>query len=79
MNYGADTGMVSPMGTTKVTVELPADLLERARRSTGEGITATIRRGLELVASTRAQEQLRGLRGRVKFSIDLAALREDRR
>ncbi len=67
------------MGTTKVTVELPADLLERARRSTGEGITATIRRGLELVASTRAQEQLRGLRGRVKFSIDLAALREDRR
>lgn len=71
--------MVSPMGTTKVTVELPADLLERARRSTGEGITATIRRGLELVASTRAQEQLRGLRGRVKFSIDLAALREDRR
>ena len=67
------------VGTTKVTVELPADLLERARRSTGEGITATIRRGLELVASTRAQEQLRGLRGRVKFSIDLAALREDRR
>ncbi len=67
------------MGTTKVTVELPADLLERARRSTGEGITATIRRGLELVASTRAQERLRGLRGRVKFSIDLAALREDRR
>ncbi len=67
------------MGTTKVTVELPADLLERARRSTGEGITATIRRGLELVASTRAQEQLRGLRGRVKFSIDLAAIRADRR
>ena len=67
------------VGTTKVTVELPTDLLERARRSTGEGITATIRRGLELVASTRAQEQLRGLRGRVKVSIDLAALRADRR
>ncbi|MBK5296646.1 MAG: hypothetical protein JJE40_05755 [Vicinamibacteria bacterium] len=66
------------MGTTKVTVELPADLLARARKTTGEGITATIRRGLELVASTRAQEQLRGLRGRVKFSIDLAALRQDR-
>lgn len=65
------------MSTTKVTVEVPADLLARARKTTGEGITATIRRGLELVVSTRAQEQLRGLRGRVKFSIDLAALRQD--
>lgn len=67
------------MATTKVTVELPADLLERARRSTGEGITGTIRRGLELVAASRAQEQLRALRGKVKFSIDLDALRDDRR
>lgn len=66
------------MSTTKVTVELPADLLSRARKTTGEGITATIRRGLELVASTRAQEQLRALRGRVKLSIDVAALRQDR-
>jgi hypothetical protein len=38
------------MKTTRVTVELPADLLKRARASTGEGITGTIRRGLELVA-----------------------------
>ena len=67
------------MSTTKVTVELPSGLLERARQSTGEGITGTIRRGLELVASTRAQEQLRRLRGRVKFSIDLETLRGDKR
>jgi hypothetical protein len=66
------------MATTKVTVELPADLLERARASTGEGITATIRRGLEMVAATRAQESLLALRGKVKFSIDLDTLREDR-
>lgn len=66
------------METTKVTVELPADLLERARKSTGEGITATIRRGLEMVAATRAQERLLALRGKVKFSIDLDKLREDR-
>lgn len=66
------------METTKVTVELPADLLERARASTGEGITATIRRGLEMVAATRAQERLLALRGKVKFSIDLDKLREDR-
>lgn len=66
------------MSTTKVTVELPADLLARARNTTGEGITATIRRGLELVASTRAQEQLRELRGRVKLTLDMPSLRRDR-
>jgi len=66
------------MKTTRVTVELPADLLKRARASTGEGITGTIRRGLELVAAARAQERLQALRGKVRFSIDLDDLREDR-
>lgn len=67
------------MITTKVTVELPADLLARARKSTGDGITATIRRGLELVAAARAQRELASLRGKVKFSLDLAASRADRK
>jgi len=67
------------MSTTKVTVELPTDLLARARESTGEGITGTIRRGLELVASSRAQERLRRLRGKVRFTVDVRALREDRK
>jgi hypothetical protein len=67
------------METTKVTVELPSELLERARQSTGEGITGTIRRGLELVAAARAQRELAGLRGKVKFSLDLAASRADRK
>jgi hypothetical protein len=66
------------METTKVTVELPVELLKRARASTGEGITGTIRRGLEMVAATHAQERLVALRGKVRFSIDLATLREDR-
>ena len=66
------------METTKVTVELPVDLLARARKSTGDGITGTIRRGLEMVAARRAQDELRKLRGRVTFSIDPNALREDR-
>jgi hypothetical protein len=65
--------------TTRVTVELTADLLRRARASTGEGITGTIRRGLELVAAARAQERLRALRGKVRFSIDLDDLRDDHR
>ena len=63
----------------KVTVELPERLLREAQESTGEGVTATIRRGLELVASRRACENLRKLRGRVAFSVDWRELREDRR
>jgi hypothetical protein len=62
----------------KVTVELPTDLLERAQRATGAGITATIREGLAAVVSRRAQRELRKRRGGVKFTIDLAKLREDR-
>ena len=64
--------------TAKVTVELPADLLARARRNTNRGITATIRQGLELVAAARAADELRALRGKVKFSLTLHRLREDR-
>jgi hypothetical protein len=62
----------------KVTVELPVDLLRRAQKSSGEGVTATIRRGLELIAAGRAYRDLRRLKGRVSLSIDLAKLREDR-
>jgi tetratricopeptide (TPR) repeat protein len=63
----------------KVTIEVPADLLKRARRSTGEGITATVRRGLELVAARSAYEELRRLRGAVRLEVDVEALRQDRR
>lgn len=65
--------------TQKLTVEVPAELLRRARRSTGEGITRTVRRGLELVAARDAYAGLRRLRGRVRLSIDLDELRKDRR
>lgn len=59
-------------------MELPVDLVRRAQDSTGEGLTATIRKGLELVAAGRAADELRQLRGKVKFSIDWRELREDR-
>jgi hypothetical protein len=65
--------------TRKVTIEVPAELLRRARRSTGEGITATVRRGLELLAARSAYEELRRLRGAVRLSIDVETLRQDRR
>jgi len=59
-------------------VEVPEDLLERALEASGEGVTATVRRGLRLVAAGRAYEDLRRLRGKVRFGIDLETLREDR-
>ena len=62
----------------KITVEVPEDLLRKAQRSTGSGITATIRAGLELVAAKRAYANLRKLRGKVKFSVSIDDLREDR-
>jgi hypothetical protein len=62
----------------KITVDVPADLLRRAQKSTGAGITATIRAGLQLVAATGAYDELRRLRGRVRFSVDWRELREDR-
>ena len=80
MVAGSYAGIIIDMSATqKLTVEVPADLLRRARRSTGQGITATVRKGLELVAARRAYEELRRLRGTVRLSIDVEALRQDRR
>ncbi len=62
----------------KITIQIPSALLKKAQLATKMGITPTIRQGLELVAAGRAYEKLRQLRGKVKFSIDLKSLREDR-
>jgi hypothetical protein len=61
----------------KVTVVLPADLLERATTATGKGITPTIREGLEAMAAVHPFEGMRRLRGKVKLSIDVEQLRRD--
>jgi hypothetical protein len=61
----------------KVTVMLPRDLVERAKRVSGLGLTPMIRRGLEAVAATHAYETLRQLRGKEKSSISLKELRGD--
>ena len=61
----------------KVTMLLPADLLERALESSGEGLSATVRQSLEILNAGVAYERLRGLRGKIKFSIDVKSLRED--
>jgi hypothetical protein len=62
----------------KVTVELPSDLLEKAQRASGAGITQTIRTGLQLVAASRVYDRLRQFRGKVRFSKSVAELKDDR-
>ncbi len=61
----------------KITVEIPAKLLENAQSETGKGITETVREGLERLAATRAQKALLNLEGKGKFDFDLMALRKD--
>lgn len=62
----------------KITVEVPEQLLKRAQKQSGEGVTETVRQGLELLAAAEAYDQLLKLRGSVKFSIDLETIRNDR-
>jgi hypothetical protein len=62
----------------KITAMLPEDLLDRALKATGEGITPTLRKGLELVAAKTAYLELAKLKGKFDLKIDLDALRKDR-
>ncbi len=59
----------------KVTINLPSRLLERARQTTGLGITETIVLGLEELERKRKRSALRGLRGSVRFELDLEQTR----
>ena len=63
----------------KITVEVDESLLRKAQKQSREGVTGTVRRGLEVLAATEAYEKLASLRGKVKFSISLETMREDRR
>jgi hypothetical protein len=67
-----------PPAARKITVEVPADLLSKAQKASGAGITQTIRTGLELVAAGRAYERLLRLQGKVHFSRTLEELKADR-
>ena len=62
----------------KITVEVPPELLEKAQRASGTGITQTVRTGLQLVAASRAYARLRQLRGKVHFTRTVAELKADR-
>lgn len=67
------------MGATqKITIEVPTALLDEAKAATGEGVTATVRAALRLIASRRAQRRLLELGGSLDIPYDLDTLREDR-
>ncbi len=62
----------------KITVHVPAELLDKARRQTRRGITETVRQGLRLVAASGTYGRLREWRGKAAIGVDLDELREDR-
>jgi len=62
----------------KITVEVPAELLEKAQEASGTGITQTVRTGLQLVAASRAYAKLRQFRGKYRFALTLDELKDDR-
>jgi hypothetical protein len=69
-------GVMQP--ARKITVEVPAELLEKAQRASGSGITQTVLTGLQLVAASQTYTRLRQLRGKVRFAHTSAELKADR-
>ena len=61
----------------KITVHVPTNLLADAQKETGEGVTETVRRGLELLRRQHAYRELEKLRGKVKFKFTVDQLRDD--
>jgi hypothetical protein len=64
--------------TRKFTIEVPADLLEKAQQATGAGVTQTIRTGLQLAAASQAYDRLRQMRGKYQFALSWQELKADR-
>ena len=73
--YGTDCRMSE---LRKVTAFVPAKTLAAGQAYTGEGVTETLRVALDRLARQSFYDQLRALKGNVKFDIDLDELREDR-
>ena len=59
----------------KITLLVPADLLEDALRAGGDTLTGTVRKGLQLIAAREAFSGLRKMRGKVKFSLSVDEMR----
>ena len=59
----------------KVTVNLPAEVLENATRLTGKGITPTIVERLQELERRAKRSALRALKGKVRIALDLEETR----
>jgi len=64
--------------TQKVTAHIPSHLLHEAQAITGKGITETLKIALVQLSRANTYEDLRKMRGKVKFSINLDELRKER-
>lgn len=64
--------------TQKITAHIPVDLLHEAQAVTGKGITETLKVALSQLARAHAYDDLREMRSKIKFSIDLKELRRDK-
>ena len=60
----------------KITVEVPEHTLAVAQEATGAGVSEVIREALLDYASKQAQKKALALRGKIKFGVDLMALRK---
>jgi hypothetical protein len=62
----------------KITVEIPDELLQRAQKTSGAGITQTVRAGLQILAASDVYERLLQMRGKVRFGRTFEELKDDR-
>jgi hypothetical protein len=62
----------------KITVMLPEDLIKKAVKASGEGLTPTLRRGLELVAAKEVYSGLLKLKGKCDLGLDYEQVKKDR-
>ena len=62
----------------KISVLVNRELLAKAQKAARAGINETVRKGLEVLVENEAYDQLLKMRGKVKFSVDLNELRQDR-
>ena len=57
---------------------LPEELINRAVKASGKGLTPTLRRGLELVAAKEAYRGLLRLKGKFDLGLDYEQVKKDR-
>jgi hypothetical protein len=54
----------------RITANLPSDVLLRAQKITGEGITETLVKGLDLLCRSEALEIAKSLKGKLNLKQD---------